>query len=61
MSVARHPRPPELEGVPIEEIMARHVGHFRDKKPDWAAFMRSGPRVRARKLMEALRRLASTP
>ena len=21
MSVARHPRPPELEGVPVEEIM----------------------------------------
>jgi mannose-6-phosphate isomerase-like protein (cupin superfamily) len=38
MSVARHPRPPELEGVPIETIMARYVGRFREKKPDWAAF-----------------------
>jgi oxalate decarboxylase/phosphoglucose isomerase-like protein (cupin superfamily) len=38
MSVARHPRPPELEGVPIEDIMARYVGRFREKKPDWAAF-----------------------
>src|SRR5205814_7915935 len=37
MSVARHPRPPELEGVPIETIMARYVGRFREKKPDWAA------------------------
>src|SRR2546423_10900963 len=38
MSVARHPRPPELVGVPIEDIMQRYVGRFREKKPDWAAF-----------------------
>jgi mannose-6-phosphate isomerase-like protein (cupin superfamily) len=38
MTVARHPRPPELVGVPLEEIMQRYVGRFRDKKPDWAAF-----------------------
>ena len=38
MSVARHPRPPELDGVPIEEIMQKYVGRFREKKPDWAAF-----------------------
>lgn len=38
MSVARHPRPKELEGVPLEEIMQRYVGRFKDKKPDWAAF-----------------------
>jgi oxalate decarboxylase/phosphoglucose isomerase-like protein (cupin superfamily) len=38
MSVARHPRPKELEGVPLEEIMKRYVGRFRDKKSDWAAF-----------------------
>src|SRR5258708_1691331 len=38
MSVARHPRPPELVGVPIEEIMQKFVGRFREKKPDWAAF-----------------------
>src|ERR1700746_3688999 len=37
MSVARHPRPPELVGVPIEDIMQKYVGRFRDKKPDWAA------------------------
>ncbi len=36
MSVARHPRPPELVGVPIEDIMQKYVGRFRDKKPDWA-------------------------
>ena len=38
MSVARHPRPPELEGVPVEEIMKKYVGRFRDKVGDWAAF-----------------------
>lgn len=38
MSVARHPRPKELEGVPLEEIMKRYVGRFREKKGDWAAF-----------------------
>ena len=34
MSVARHPRPPELVGVPIEEIMQKYVGRFREQKPD---------------------------
>src|ERR1700743_957632 len=38
MSVARHPRPKELEGVPLEEIMKRYVGRFRDKRGDGAAF-----------------------
>src|ERR1700747_2904202 len=38
MSAARHPRPKELEGVPVEEIMQRFVGRFKEKKPDWAAF-----------------------
>jgi quercetin dioxygenase-like cupin family protein len=38
MSVARHPRPPELEGVPLEEIARRYVARFRDRQPDWNAF-----------------------
>jgi len=38
MSVARHARPKELVGVPIEDIFNRYVGRFRDRKPDWAAF-----------------------
>ena len=38
MSVARHPRPKELEGVPVEEIMQRFVGRFKEKRADWAAF-----------------------
>ena len=38
MSVARHPRPPELVNAPLEDIMQKYVGRFREKKPDWAAF-----------------------
>ncbi len=38
MSVARHPRPAHLAGVPLEKIMERYTGRFREKKPDWAAF-----------------------
>jgi len=38
MSVARHSRPKELEGVALEDIMKQYVGRFRDKKPDWSAF-----------------------
>src|SRR5258708_37296326 len=38
MSVARHQRPPELVDVPLEEIMQKYVGRFREKKPDWGAF-----------------------
>ncbi|MBT5459085.1 MAG: cupin domain-containing protein, partial [Rhodospirillaceae bacterium] len=38
MSVARHPRPPELEGVSLEEILDTHVARFRDRIPDWEAF-----------------------
>ena len=38
MGVARHALPPDLVGVPLEEIMRRYVGRFRDRKPDWAAF-----------------------
>jgi len=36
--IARHPRPPEFEGVDIEDIADRQVAHFKDRKPDWAAF-----------------------
>ena len=38
MGVARHSRPRELQDVPIEQIANSHVGRFRDKTPDWAAF-----------------------
>src|SRR5438105_13074784 len=38
MSVARHPRPAELQGLSIEEIAQRYVARFSDRKPDWNAF-----------------------
>ena len=38
MSVARHPRPKELEGMPVEEIMKKFVGRYSEKRADWAAF-----------------------
>ena len=38
MSVARHPRPAELQGMSIEELAQRYVARFRDRKADWAAF-----------------------
>ena len=38
MSAARHPRSPEQEGVSLEDIMARCVGRYKEKTPDWAAF-----------------------
>lgn len=38
MNVARHSRSAELEGVSLEDIMARYVGRFKDKVPDWNAF-----------------------
>jgi len=38
MSVARHPRPPELRDTSLDEIMDTYVGRFRDKVPDWEAF-----------------------
>jgi oxalate decarboxylase/phosphoglucose isomerase-like protein (cupin superfamily) len=38
MSIARHPRPAELVGMPLDEIASRYVARFRDRKADWAAF-----------------------
>ena len=38
MAVARHKRPPELEGVAIEDIFKRYIGKFNEKRADWAAF-----------------------
>src|SRR5207244_2658264 len=36
MTVARHPRPPELAGLSLEEIAQKYVARFRDRKADWA-------------------------
>lgn len=38
MSVARHPRPKELEGVSTADVMKTYIGRFAEKTPDWAAF-----------------------
>jgi oxalate decarboxylase/phosphoglucose isomerase-like protein (cupin superfamily) len=38
MSTARHPRPAELTGVPLQEIMDKYTARFADRKADWAAF-----------------------
>lgn len=38
MSVARHPRPPELKDLSVDEIMERYVARYRDRVPDWEAF-----------------------
>lgn len=38
MSAARHPRPPELVGVSLEDLSKQFVARFRDRKADWAAF-----------------------
>jgi mannose-6-phosphate isomerase-like protein (cupin superfamily) len=38
VTVARHPRPAELEGQSIDDIARRYIARFRDRKPDWAAF-----------------------
>ena len=37
MSVARHPRAKELEGVPVEEIMKKYVGRYSEKRGDSSA------------------------
>src|SRR5579864_7681686 len=38
MPAARHPMPPEIAALSLEEIAERYIGRFRDKVPDWNAF-----------------------
>src|SRR5216683_516375 len=38
MAIARHPVPPEIAGLSLEEIAERYIGRFRDKVGDWDAF-----------------------
>ena len=38
MNIARHPLPPELEGVSIDDIAKRYMRSYRDITPDWEAF-----------------------
>ena len=38
MAAARHPMPPDIAELSLEEIAERYIGRFRDKTPDWEAF-----------------------
>ncbi len=38
MATRRHPIPPEIAELTLEDIAQRFIGRFRDKVPDWAAF-----------------------
>jgi oxalate decarboxylase/phosphoglucose isomerase-like protein (cupin superfamily) len=38
MTIARHPRPAELQDASIEDIAHQYVARFKDRKADWAAF-----------------------
>ena len=38
MSVARHPRPPDVADLSLEEIAQKYVARFRDRTADWNAF-----------------------
>jgi len=38
MAIARHPVPPEVAQLSLEEIAERYIGRFRDKVADWEAF-----------------------
>src|ERR1044071_3654487 len=38
MPTARHPVPPEIAALTLEEIAERYIGRFRDKVGDWEAF-----------------------
>jgi len=38
MTIARHSRPAELQGVSLGKIAEGYVARFRDRKADWAAF-----------------------
>jgi hypothetical protein len=38
MPAARHPMPPEIAELSLEQIAERYIGRFRDKVPDWNAF-----------------------
>lgn len=38
MSIARHPMPPEVASLSLDEVVQKYTGRFRDKRPDWYAF-----------------------
>jgi mannose-6-phosphate isomerase-like protein (cupin superfamily) len=38
MAAARHPMPPDIAELSLDQIAERYTGRFRDKTPDWEAF-----------------------
>lgn len=38
MSVARHPRPPEIADASLEDLAARYIKRFHDTEADWHAY-----------------------
>jgi quercetin dioxygenase-like cupin family protein len=38
MPQARHPRPPDVAALSVEQIMEKYVARFADRTPDWYAF-----------------------
>jgi mannose-6-phosphate isomerase-like protein (cupin superfamily) len=38
MAASRHPKPPEIAELTLEQIAERYIGRFRDKVADWDAF-----------------------
>jgi mannose-6-phosphate isomerase-like protein (cupin superfamily) len=38
MSQARHPKPPDVADLSLEQIAERYVARFKDRRPDWDAF-----------------------
>jgi oxalate decarboxylase/phosphoglucose isomerase-like protein (cupin superfamily) len=37
-TIARHPMPPEVAALSLEQIAEKYVARFKDRVPDWAAF-----------------------
>src|SRR2546427_6527896 len=38
MTIARHPMPPDIAALSLEQIAEKYVARFRDRKADWDAF-----------------------
>ena len=38
MATARHPMPPEVAALSLDQIAERYVAHYADRVPDWNAF-----------------------
>ena len=38
MAIARHPMPPEVAALTLDEVARRYVARYADRAPDWNAF-----------------------